>query len=368
MSDARTHLTDLALSLGFDVAGWADAAPVPADLGRYQSWLDSGRQGGMDYLTRQLPRRADLSSSLAGVGSVLVLGAAHSFPEQPVPARGVRLGRVARYAWTPDYHTQLEPLLERLKTEAESLGVRARGYVDHGPILERSLAGRAFPGWQGKSGMLLSTSLGAFVTLAVLLTDLPAPELPASHPDRCGRCTRCISACPTDAIGPDRLIDARVCLSALTIEHRGPLPWHLRPAVGEWLLGCDVCSEVCPWSLHAGPLATLFQPDPELAHPDLRRFFGVSEREFLRSFGHTAFARPRRKGMARNAATVVGNDPQRRGRDVLTLASRDPAWEVREAAAWAWGRWHDTTELERLSRDPQPEVVQAAQRALEELL
>ncbi|WP_424951975.1 tRNA epoxyqueuosine(34) reductase QueG [Deinococcus sp.] len=365
MPNARTHLTDLAHSLGFEVTGWADALPRPSEIETYQGWLGSGRQAGMDYLTRQLPRRADLSSSLAGVGSVLVLGVSHAFAPQPVPAGGVRLGRVARYAWTPDYHAQLEPLLERLQREAASLGVRARGYVDHGPVMERALAGRAFPGWQGKSGMLLSTALGAFTTLAVLLTDLPAPPETPGHPDRCGTCRRCITACPTGAIGPDRLIDARVCLSALTIEHRGPLPWELRPAVGEWLLGCDVCSEVCPWSVHAGPLSRLFVPDPELAHPDLLHFFGTSEREFQRRFGHTAFARPRRKGMARNAVNVVGNDPARRGREVLHLASADPAWEVREAAAWAWGRWEDRAEVEPLLTDPVAEVAAAARRVLE---
>jgi epoxyqueuosine reductase len=364
VSDARAHLTDLAHVLGFEVTGWTDAAPRSAELVVYADWLGSGRQAGMDYLNRQLPRRADLGSSLQGVGSVLVLGVSHSFAPQPVPSGGVRLGRVARYAWTPDYHAQLEPLLERLKQEAASLGVRARGYVDHGPLLERALAGRAFPGWQGKSGMLLSTSLGAFTTLAVLLTDLPAPEQKPAHPDRCGRCERCITACPTDAIGPDRLIDARICLSALTIEHKGPLPWELRPLVGEWLFGCDLCSEVCPWSVHAGPLARLFVPDPGLAHPDLLAFFGTSEREFQRQFGHTAFSRPRRKGMARNAVNVVGNLRVPEGREVLQLASRDPAWEVREAAAWAWGQWEDWKQLEPLLRDPQPEVVAAARRVL----
>ena len=365
MSDARAHLTDLAQTLGFEVTGWADAAPRPDELQTYRGWLDSGRHSGMDYLERQLPRRADLSSSLPGAGSVLVLGVSHAFAPQPVPAGGVRLGRVARYAWTPDYHAQLEPLLERLKLEATSLGVRARGYVDHGPVLDRALAGRAFPGWQGKSGMLLSTSLGAFTTLAVLLTDLPAPQMPAAHPDRCGSCTRCIAACPTDAIGPDRLIDARVCLSALTIEHRGPLPWELRPRLGEWLFGCDLCSEVCPWSVHAGPLARLFVPDPELAHPDLRRFFGVSEREFQRQFSHTAFSRPRRKGMARNAVNVAGNLRRPEGLELLHLASGDPAWEVREAAAWAWGQCEDWAEAERLLGDPVPEVANAARRVLE---
>ena len=364
MSAARAHLTELALQLGFEVTGWADAAPRLDEIAVYQGWLDSGRQAGMEYLNRQLPRRADLTTSLSGAGSVLVLGVSHAFGPQPVPAGGVRLGRVARYAWTPDYHAQLEPLLERLNQEAASLGVRARGYVDHGPVLERALAGRAFPGWQGRSGMLLSTSLGAFTTLAVLLTDLPAPKPVAAHPDRCGRCTRCISACPTGAIGPDRLIDARICLSALTIEHRGPLPWELRPQVGEWLFGCDVCSEVCPWSEHAGPLARLFVPDPELAHPDLSTFFGCSEREFQRRYGHTAFSRPRRKGLARNAVTVAGNLHQ--GRDILLLAGTDPAWEVREAAAWAWGRWAEWGQVEALLGDPHPEVAAAARRALDE--
>ncbi|WP_407539487.1 tRNA epoxyqueuosine(34) reductase QueG [Deinococcus radiomollis] len=365
MTDARAHLTELALALGFEVTGWADAAPRADELGVYQGWLDSGRQAGMDYLTRQLPRRTDLSSSLPGVGSVLVLGVSHAFAPQPVPAGGVRLGRVARYAWTPDYHAQLEPLLERLRLEAASLGVRARGYVDHGPILERALAGRAFPGWQGKSGMLLSTTLGAFTTLAVLLTDLPAPEPAPLHPDRCGTCTRCIAACPTNAIGPDRLIDARLCLSALSIEHRGPLPWELRPSLGEWLFGCDLCSEVCPWSVRAGPLARLFVPDPELAHPDLRRFFGTSEREFQRQFSHTAFSRPRRKGMARNAVNVAGNLRLPEGLEILRLASSDPAWEVREAAAWAWGQWQNVAEVERLLNDPVAEVAGAARRVLD---
>ena len=365
MPDAHALLTTLAHDLGFEVTGWADALPRPDEVTKYQDWLDSGRQAGMDYLTRQLPRRTDLSSSLAGVGSVLVLGVSHAFAPQPIPAGGVRLGRVARYAWTPDYHIQLEPLLERLQQEAARLGVRARGYVDHGPVMERALAGRAFPGWQGKSGMLLSTTLGAFTTLAVLLTDLPAPPDAPTHPDRCGTCMRCIAICPTNAIGPDRLIDARVCLSALTIEHRGPLPWELRPSLGEWLFGCDLCSEVCPWSVHVGPLARLFVPDPQLAHPDLTRFFGCSEREFQRQFGYTAFARPRRKGMARNAVNVVGNDPAQHGREVLRLASADPAWEVREAAAWAWGRWWAWNEVERLLHDPQPEVAATARRSLD---
>lgn len=365
--DARDTLTALALDLGFDVAGWAGARVPAAAVEEYQRWLDAGRQAGMDYLERQLPRRADLGSSLEGVRSVLVLGISHAFEEQPLPAGGLRLGRVARYAWTPDYHEQLQPLLERLEREAARLDLRARGTVDHGPVMERELAGRAFLGWRGRSGMLVSSSLGAFTTLAVLLTDLQLDPPGALHPDRCGRCTACLRACPTAAIGPDRALDTRLCVSYLTIEHRGPVDPALRPGLGAWLFGCDGCLEVCPWSRKAGALARALRPDPQLAHPDLLGFFGLSEREFARRHAGTAFLRPRRKGMARNAVTVVGNDPGGPGEPVLDLACQDPAWEVREAAAWAWARWGRVAEVERLTRDPDERVAAAARRELAQL-
>ncbi len=363
--DARETLTALALELGFDVAGWTSATVTPGAVQEYARWLAAGRQAGMAYLERQLPRRADLGSSLEGARSVLVLGVSHAFGEVAAPTGGLRLGRVARYAWTPDYHDQLQPLLERLEGEARALGLRARGTVDHAPVMERELAGRAFLGWRGRSGMLVSQRLGAFVTLAALLTDLPFEGEPSPlHPDRCGRCSACVTACPTGAIGADRAIDARRCVSYLTIEHRGPTDWDLRPGIGDWLFGCDGCLEVCPWSVKAGAVARTLTPDPELAHPDLLGFFGVSERAFERRFAGTAFLRARRKGMARNAVTVVGNDPGGAGRAVLEAASMDAAWEVREAAAWAWGRWGEPAPLDRLTRDPQAEVGAAARRAL----
>ncbi|GHF33362.1 epoxyqueuosine reductase [Deinococcus metalli] len=361
---AADLLADLAQHLGADAVGWAPAAVPAHAVEEYAGWLDAGRHAGMTYLERQLPARADPSTRLEGVGSVLVLGVSHAFAELPKPAGGVRVGRVARYAWTPDYHDQLQPVLTRLETEAAALGVRARGYVDHGPVMERLYAASGFLGWRGKSGMLVSTRLGAFVTLAVLLTDLPCGGAATPHPDRCGRCLRCVSACPTNAIGNDRAIDARRCVSYLTIEHRGPVPHDLRAGVGEWLFGCDVCSEVCPWSEHAGPLARVLRPDPELAHPDLTRFFGGSERAFERAFADTAFLRPRRKGMARNALTVLGNTRAPQGWPLLLAGAADPAWEVREAAAWALGQWGETRSLAPLRHDPHEAVRASAHRAL----
>ncbi|AIZ45311.1 (Fe-S)-binding protein [Deinococcus radiopugnans] len=357
-------LADLAQGLGADAVGWA-AAQVPASaVDEYARWLDAGRHAGMSYLERQLPVRADPSSRLEGVGSVLVLGVSHAFEKPPAPAGGVRVGRVARYAWTPDYHDQLQPLLTRLEAEAAALGVRARGYVDHGPVMERLFASGAFLGWRGKSGMLVSTRLGAFVTLAVLLTDLPFEGTGEAHPDRCGRCFRCVAACPTNAIGSDRAIDARRCISYLTIEHRGPIPAEFRADMGEWLFGCDVCSEVCPWSQKAGPLARLLRPQPELAHPDLGAFFGIGEREFNRRFAGTAFLRPRRKGMARNALNVLGNTRAPQGWPLLLAGAADPAPEVREAAAWALAQWGEADRVRALLADPDELVRGSAARLL----
>jgi len=362
--NAAELLSDLAVSLGTDAVGWAPAQVPVTAVAEYVGWLEAGRHAGMAYLERQLPARSDPGSRLEGAASVLVLGVSHAFPEPIVPARGIRAGRVARYAWTPDYHDQLQPVLTRLEEEGARLGIRARGYVDHGPVMERLFASGAFLGWRGKSGMTVSTRLGAFVTLAVLLTDLPFEGTSAAHPDRCGRCFRCVAACPTEAIGPDRAIDARRCISYLTIEHRGPVLDEFRAGIGEWLFGCDVCSEVCPWTVKAGPLARLLQPDPELAHPNLSAFFGVSERQFERRFAGTAFLRPRRKGMARNALTVLGNTRAPQGWPLLLAGAGDPAWEVREAAAWALGRWGEAGHLAPLLTDPHDRVRETAQRAL----
>lgn len=362
--NAADLLADLALSLGADAVGWAPARVSAATVEEYVGWLAAGRHAGMAYLERQLPARVDPAARLPGAASVLVLGVSHALADPGAPAGGVRVGRVARYAWTPDYHDQLQPVLTRLEEEAAQAGVRARGYVDHGPVMERLFASGAALGWRGKSGMTVSTRLGAFVTLAVLLTDLPFEGTAEEHPDRCGRCVRCVASCPTNAIGDDRAIDARRCVSYLTIEHRGPVPPELRPGVGAWLFGCDVCSEVCPWSAKAGPLARLLKPDPELAHPDLSAFFGASERQFARRFAGTAFLRPRRKGMARNALTVLGNTRAPAGWPLLLAGAQDPAWEVREAAAWALGQWGEADHLRPLLDDPQDAVRKTAGRAL----
>ncbi len=370
-SQTAAELHHLALERGFDVAGWA-ITYIPAQVVEdYQTWLERGRHARMDYLERQLARRSNMSPYT----SVLVLGISHAFTAPDKPAGGTRVGRVARYAWTPDYHAQLEPRLAQIVQAAEKLGLGAKAYVDHGPILERFLGARAFLGWRGKSGMLVSQKFGAFLSLAVVLIqtkndqglneeiEVPSSHLESSpessgdsHPDRCGRCTACVRACPTSAILADRTIDANKCISYLTIEHRGPIPKPYRRAIGDWLLGCDGCLEVCPWSAKAGEVAKLWEPDPELVYPDLEPFFTLSSRQFEKRYAHSAFSRPRRKGMARNACLVLGNSGDVAHLELLNLAAQDEAWEVRGAAAWALGELGDVVALERLCLDAHPEV------------
>jgi epoxyqueuosine reductase len=384
-----SQLEQIALESGFDAAGWTTAEIPQKAVEDYERWLEQGRHAGMDYLPRQLERKSNLSPFT----HVLVLGISHAFAAPEKPSGGTRVGRVAKYAWTPDYHGQLSPRLERMVTAVQKLGLKAKAYVDHGPVLERMLGARAFLGWRAKSGMLVSQKWGAFLTLAVVLvegfsegsfalageqegrgagesglvldfnssvTSIPLPSYPLeqngtyracppltplpsypreiSHPDRCGTCTRCISSCPTNAIQNDRTIDARVCISYLTIEHRGPVAPLLRPHIGNWLFGCDVCLEVCPWSVKAGEIAQNWQPDPELVYPDLEPFFTLSSRQFEKMYAGTAFSRARRKGMARNACTVLGNSRDEQHLNLLEWAAKDEAWEVREAAAWAFSQ------------------------------
>jgi epoxyqueuosine reductase len=364
----RSELQDHALKLGFDAAGWTGAQVEARDVNGFNDWLEAGFHAGMDYLPPSVARRSDLTSSFAPARSVLVLMVSHAHPEPEVPLDGTRVGRVARYAWSPDYHSQLQPHLTNLEQHAAILGVKAKAYIDHGPILERSFAIRAGLGWRGRSSQVISQSRGALSTLAVLLTDIVPPELETGHSDRCGRCTACVAACPTDAIMPNRTVDSRKCLSYLTIEHRGPIPLEYRIRLGEHLFGCDDCLDICPWTTHAGRFSSLLKPEADLAHPNLEDFFLLSGHEFEKRYKNSAFSRARRKGMARNAAIVLGNLRDSSHLWLLERGLSDMGWEVREACAWALGRFEDSQArgfLEKGFRDSDERVIATARRGLE---
>ena len=310
---------------------WAPLAIPEEAEGRFRRFLAEGRHGGMAYLERGVEARFHLEHRFPWARSALVVFAPYAYPDPGVPKGGIRVGRVARYAWVRDYHLVLGEEVRALEGLARSLGVEAKGYVDHGPIPERTLAALTGIGWIGKSGMFLSQGFGVHAFIGVLLTSLEV-EAPFPHPGRCGRCTRCLVSCPTGALLGDGTLDARVCVSYLTVEHKGFIPPALWPGMGEWLLGCDLCQEVCPWE-RFGKVWRGFRPEPELAHPNLEEFFRLSGRAFQRKFGDTAFARPGSARMARNALIVLSNLGL--GEDLLREAAQDPHPLVRRTALHA---------------------------------
>ncbi len=328
--------------------------------GRFRRFLAEGRHGGMAYLEREVEARFHPERRFPWARSALVVFAPYAYPDPGVPPGGVRVGRVARYAWVRDYHLLLGEEMKALEALARSLGVEAKGYVDHGPLPERTLAALTGVGWIGKSGMFLSPAFGVHALIGVLLTSLEVEVFPG-HPNRCGRCTRCLAACPTGALLGDGTLDARVCVGYLTVEHKGFIPPEVWPGIGEWLLGCDLCQEVCPWD-RFGRVWPGFRPEPELAHPNLEEFFRLSGRGFQRKFGDTAFARPGRARMARNALIVLSNLGL--GEDLMGLAAKDPHPLVRRTALHALHR--AGFGVEGFLRDPEEGIRAEALVLLEE--
>jgi epoxyqueuosine reductase len=327
-----------ALRLGFDLVGIAPAV-TPTGFTDFRDWLQKGYGGEMEYLARREAAYAHPSHVMPTVRSVVMLAANYRNAEPNPP--GPLDGRVSRYAWNDgDYHAVLR---QRLATLAEFLhaqcpGCRTRSVVDTAPMLERDFARAAGLGWFGKNTMLINKRQGSWLFLAGLLTDV-ALEPDAPHEtSHCGTCTRCLEACPTQAFPEPYVLDARKCIAYLTIELGGPVPNELREGVGEWLFGCDICQDVCPWNNKA-PVKDdpPFRPRADLNPAALLPFLEMDDEEFADRFSKTALARPGRNGMARNAATVLGNQRAERAVPALcrSLSDGDPV--VRGAAAWALG-------------------------------
>jgi epoxyqueuosine reductase len=328
------RLKQQARKLGFDLIGVAPAAPAD-DFGRLRAWLDAGYAGTMDYLHKNAEARRHPASILPEVRSVIMAGMSY---HQAAPSSEPAVGRVARYARGADYHEVLWRRLERLLDwlQSERPGCRGRAVADSAPLLERDFARRAGLGWIGKNTLLLNRETGSYFVLGALLVDVELrPDVPYEA-DHCGSCTACLDACPTGAFAAPGILDARRCVSYLTIENKGPVPLSLRPGVGEWLFGCDICQEVCPWNQKAPPGAEpKLQPQPWLAALDAGELLGLSEEEFARRFAGTALLRARRRGLLRNAALVLANAGDRSALSALRRALADAEELVRDAAAWA---------------------------------
>lgn len=325
-----------AQALGFDDCRFTTAAP-PDSGGRFQAWLAAQWHGEMKWLERNAPKRVDPQLVLPNARSLIGLAASYHHEEPRPASREPKSGIVARYARYADYH---DVLAEKLKTLSDfvtqlSPGNRALWYVDTGPILERDFAQRAGLGFVGKHTNLISRKLGNWIFLAEILTTLELePDSPESN--RCGSCSRCLTACPTQAITAPFQLDARLCISYLTIELKGAIPVDLRPSIGNRIYGCDDCLAACPWNRFAreGRLMNS-QRRHDLAVPDLIELLQLDEIGFKSKFAGTPILRTKRRGLLRNVCVALGNVGTREALPALRQAERDSEPLIAEHARWA---------------------------------
>ncbi|MBN1887622.1 MAG: tRNA epoxyqueuosine(34) reductase QueG [Thermoflexales bacterium] len=326
MNEFAKHIKQHAHSLGFELCGIAVAGEAETHP-RYVEWLASGYHAQMDYLARSdaVARRADLRTLWPPARSIVVVGTNYYTSSQKAAAFGrssFRGAAVARYAWGPDYHRVMASRLKKLAawieaaTARNSVSLRNRASrkplhskicVDTSPVLEREWAVRAGLGWIGKNTMLIHPRLGSWLLLGELLLDIELPPDPPFAASHCGTCTRCIDACPTGCILPERVLAANRCLAYLTIESRAEIPAELAAAVGKRIFGCDVCQEVCPWNRFARH-STGVDPNPAWVALDPAEIAAMSEEAFQAQFAGSAIRRAGRLGLARNAAVVIKNE------------------------------------------------------------
>ena len=290
-----------ALALGFDLVAVGPADP-PDHADSFRRWVEAGHAGTMGYLERRLPERVDPRRVLADARAVVTVALNYFQGE----AEDVSWKPVARYAWGRDYHDVMTPRLEALaRFIGEAAGARGKCYVDTGPLLERDLAARAGLGWVGKNTMLLHPDLGSWFLIGVLLTTA-ALDFDEPLPDRCGTCRACLDACPTGAFVAPYVLDARKCISYLTIEHRGPIDPALEGELGAWEFGCDVCQDVCPWN-RKSPVTREDAFLPSVAYPGALRLVAMTDEELRARFAGTALLRSKPAGLRRNAAIARDN-------------------------------------------------------------
>jgi epoxyqueuosine reductase len=335
----RQQIIAQATALGFDLVGITSAAPL-AHGGRLRAWVAQGFAGDMGYMSRNVETRLEPCRVWPDVRSIIVLGMNY-YTSPAVPEAAPGRGWIARYAWGEDYHTvlgdKLKALVERIRV-IEGPDVQARWYVDTGPILERELAWRAGLGWPGKNTNLLNRQVGSWLFLGAILLDRELVyDAPATA--HCGTCTRCLSACPTKALVAPGVLDARRCISYLTIELRGSIPRGLRPLMGTHIFGCDICQAVCPWNRQAPESSEpAFLPRAGFAAPELIPLLRLSDEEFRARFRGSPITRAKRRGLLRNVAVALGNLRDLRALPALEAALHEAEPLLRSHAAWALGR------------------------------
>lgn len=350
------RIKEKALAMGFDLVGIAPARPSPRKV-EFEEWLHRGYQGDMAWMAREPERRTDPDRVVPGARSVLCVGMSYYLEDPPSEVWNDPLrGRIARYAWGLDYHRVLEPMLKELLEfiRGEMGGdVGARYYVDTGPVLEREAAWQAGLGFIGKNTLLIHPEYGSYIFLGEILIageldyDQPADEEGASFSrgkeddsgshSSCGQCRRCLDVCPTGALVAPYRLDSRLCISYLTIEHKGSIPESLRPLMKNWIYGCDECQTICPWvKRFSRPGKKRFlQADSDVVAPRLDELLALDEDGFRKRFRHTPLQRTKRGKVLRNVAVALGNSGDKSVEPLLEKAMHDAEPLVREHAAWA---------------------------------
>jgi epoxyqueuosine reductase len=320
--------------LGFFQIGVAEARPLPRAR-EFQAWLDRGMHGELAYMQRQAEQRKDPARVLENARSIVVAGMnyypGNGFTQDPFQ------GRISRYAWGNDYHDVIKPRLETLLEFIKRCKPGTSGicYVDTGPVMEKVWGAETALGWTGKNSLLTTRNLGSWFHVGLILLDI---ELEQDRPERnyCGSCARCIKSCPTGAILEPYIVDARLCISYLTIEYRGSIPLALRPMIGNRIYGCDDCLEACPWNrfaVKADP--KVFSPRTANRSPDLVSLVNLTPEEFKARFRGSTVLRAKRDGFVRNVCVALGNSGDLRAMPALQRAMVDESPIVREHAAWA---------------------------------
>jgi epoxyqueuosine reductase len=339
----KAQLVAFARELGFDSCRVTACAP-PTHAEEFRDWLKEGAAGEMSYLERGEEKRRDPQKVLPGARSIIVLalnyfqGAAAD--TAAAMERGTR-ARIARYAWGDDYHGVTAVKLDKIDDFLREFGGEQKCYVDTGPILERDHAAQAGIGWHGKSTMLIDERLGTWFFLAEILTTLELPPDPSAR-DRCGKCERCINACPTGAITAPHRLDARRCISYLTIELKGSIPLEFRPLIGNRIFGCDDCLDACPWNRFAKvSRESAFSARRSTIGMALRDYLNLSDAGFRNLFRNSPIKRIKRRGFLRNVCVALGNVGTVEDLAALERAAADPEPLIAEHAAWAYKRIYE---------------------------
>jgi epoxyqueuosine reductase len=341
MTRLEKRITDSAMRLGFALVGFARVNRLARREDFFRRWLADGRDGDMGWLGREPERRLDPSSLDPQIAGVVSLAYPYLAPKPPmIDWRSELRGRIAAYALGPDYHdfvlTKARLVADTIQAECPQTLTRV--YVDTGPVFEREWAAEARLGWFGRNTNLINRYRGSYFFLAEIFTSIEFDGPSEPYRDHCGTCRRCLDLCPTQALADGFKLDSRLCISYLTIEHRGPIPKKLRAPLGNWIFGCDICQEVCPWNGDA----TRDAPVNLDLTPALADLMALDDFNFRQRYRKSAIKRTKRRGLLRNAAIALGNSGNPAALPILARSlENEPDPLVRGHAAWALSLFDD---------------------------